>query len=850
LPPRTEDDTNLQDLHCRDVCDDADDYNGVVQEDNDNNDDEAREEFKMTGGSILEESVSELLMDVITELPKVILLGQGNRTAGSHSTNATTTGHNTTNRSSTGRRKDLLSSTNSSAAPLDSNSTNGSANALLLQDLYYQTANTACRIFHNYGALPLDPSHIDRLLDQIASMAISSPSPSSSPRAKIHCGIVAIINSSLDVMGNQVHSQQHHENTNQSSLFLLNAIETLKLTQILIPLSLRHLSHSWVFHPTGNCDNDHGGGGGTTGDGGGDGGSDGVSDEEQETEVQLRLLIGNLFRHFSSLLPSDESDHSNNDDGINDIDDNDNDNNIVAFENTLYRVFQEDYCSINDTNHSSASRLTSTQRHRDMDHGDVVSLPRQQHQDIMIAIEDYTDLASSFLIENVEYAVDVIHASSHHLQKIGVIMRQRKDNARGATTSTTAEGIDDHSSDESIQYLKGVILHTSIAIGMVETFRDGLGLYLPDANSSSDNTNTNDSGAHLGNLWNAFADFVSMLSENDTIMGGSTMGDHQQRRQREDIQLLGSLLDSADNDLFRLYRLMSGTSSMVDDDSSATIPKSNMIDRGSHTQMITLLRAYHWVSSQYYRSSLDSNNSEVVFTDILKKISTSLDSIVTKNGSKFADSNMVAKDDQVRLKQGRKRVRSLGKNEEAVVSEEITMLQACALSTLILPDRTIPDASDNNGTYINEEGCILAALVNPLLTKYINTRPRPSKKSRGYHTPIIADPLNPWHSLLSRKMSETLPWIENCTNVVEIETSAPQLPRNVAASSTSTISDLSLAHMGTGTNATDAYSRSSISIGRSRCQHHNTGSDHDGTDVSTLKAYLQAVEPHVRTLIG
>ena len=81
----------------------------------------------------------------------------------------------------------------------------------------------------------------------------------------------------------------------------------------------------------------------------------------------------------------------------------------------------------------------------------------------MIDVKDYTDLASSFLIENVEYAVDVIYACSHHLQNIGAVMRQQKDNARGATTS----GTNHPSPEESIQYLKGVILHTSIALGMV-----------------------------------------------------------------------------------------------------------------------------------------------------------------------------------------------------------------------------------------------------------------------------------------------------------------------------------------------------------------------------------------------
>ena len=65
----------------------------------------------------------------------------------------------------------------------------------------------------------------------------------------------------------------------------------------------------------------------------------------------------------------------------------------------LYHVFQEDYRITNNTNHSSVSILTSTQRDRDMDHGDSVLLPPWQHQDVMIAIEDYTDLVLSFLIK-------------------------------------------------------------------------------------------------------------------------------------------------------------------------------------------------------------------------------------------------------------------------------------------------------------------------------------------------------------------------------------------------------------------------------------------------------------------
>ena len=87
-------------------------------------------------------------------------------------------------------------------------------------------------------------------------------------------------------------------------------------------------------------------------------------------------------------------------------------------------------------------------------------LPRQRHQGLMTDIEDHMDLVFSFLIENVEYVVDVMYASSHQLQKTGAITRQRNDNAYGVTTSTTAEGIDHHSSDESIQYIKKMSLHT------------------------------------------------------------------------------------------------------------------------------------------------------------------------------------------------------------------------------------------------------------------------------------------------------------------------------------------------------------------------------------------------------
>ena len=120
----------------------------------------------------------------------------------------------------------------------------------------------------------------------------------------------------------------------------------------------------WVSHPNGHYDNDRG-------DGVGDGGSDGVSNKEQESKMQLRLLPGNLLHYFSSLFLSVQSDHSYFDNGTNNIDNIDN-NIIVSFENELYYVFKEDYRITNDTTHSSASRINSTQTYRAMAHGDTI----------------------------------------------------------------------------------------------------------------------------------------------------------------------------------------------------------------------------------------------------------------------------------------------------------------------------------------------------------------------------------------------------------------------------------------------------------------------------------------------
>ena len=65
----------VQYLHYKDVDYDTDDYNGVAQDNNNKDDDESRESFKMQCISIL-----KLLIDVITKLLKVILLCLGNRT--------------------------------------------------------------------------------------------------------------------------------------------------------------------------------------------------------------------------------------------------------------------------------------------------------------------------------------------------------------------------------------------------------------------------------------------------------------------------------------------------------------------------------------------------------------------------------------------------------------------------------------------------------------------------------------------------------------------------------------------------------------------------------------------------
>ena len=288
--------------------------------------------------TILGDDTVVVLMNILTELPKTLLGSsmEDIEQAMTESTSGAQTGvHQDTERAmssfaltqdSNSNTNDYMSVTNTSGNTSASVSENPSATSIssttmssscTLVELLEDITCTTCDILQDYRtiSMPLELSHTDLLLDRVVSLILSSSSASTSTSTSSPMPLLRL----LSLLNQNLLLQEQSETpctsseaeTSSNMLFVLDVNETITLTQLLLPVSLRHLSYSWIFDIKEHDDGEDGGvdiekrhEGNSTGGNHEDAGI-GQNQQrlmEQEGEVLLRVLVGYLFRHLSSLF--------------------------------------------------------------------------------------------------------------------------------------------------------------------------------------------------------------------------------------------------------------------------------------------------------------------------------------------------------------------------------------------------------------------------------------------------------------------------------------------------------------------------------------------------------------------
>ena len=185
--------------------------------------------------------------------------------------------------------------------------------------------------------------------------------------------------------------------------------------------------------------------------------------------------------------------------------------------------------------------------------------------------------------------------------------------------------------------------------------------------------------------------------------------------------------------------------------------------------------------------------------------------------------------------------RSPGFRQDMIAAHESsTLIQACALSTLITPRGMNPcgdpnQCADEYNT-LGFDGGLLSTLVKPLLSM--------GKKANNTAemVPTVVDPMNPWNFLIARNLSQRLSAADNQHQLADGGDLAPPT-RVVTTSSTSSVSDL----RSNNTSSTDRYGRR----GQNNVMQDNEGR-HCGTFVhetrQALAAFSSAIQEPVNTL--
>ena len=543
---------------------------------------------------------------------------------------------------------------------------------------------------------------------------------------------------------------------------ILDANETLRLTQILIPLSLKHLSQSWSFQVRDDDDdNDN-----NEGEGDDEKGAYGyedfgkrnnghcqdqnqcISTKNQHCGLQLRVLLSYLLRHFLSEVNKIDIDVNTSslllDEDEFGVGEDDLSSPMDKLQHVLFHLFQQ---QISDTTRINDGR----------DDADCTS-------NALAMVEDYIDLITSFLVENIEYAIDAIDTSSHYLDQQLHVSKGDHDGNGGAGNYVGTE-YDIGSTTLTHGYVKDTVRLTSLAIGMIELFQEDLGLSWDTYKS------------HAFKLLDEFAPFVAIYCTNGvlryadganvtidsgdkalmelwSIMRGSTdtegcmgagvcLGD----RDRDPQPLAGnSILEAASFGSKRRRILpnehIEGTKLGV---------SLSMSARGlDKTMVTTLLRAFSTNPSS--EAALDVIQTEVaVAKEKLFHSSTQIEGVCESSAS---------------------------------ANQFASLLQACALSTLIMPQEECYEHEENHEIEsLGFNGGLFSTLVDPLVSViYVEDGDDDNRTTEPVH--CMVDAMNPWNYFLSRNLSAKLSLMVG----EDPESSLPM--RVVTTSSVSSVSDI------------------------------------------------------------
>ena len=582
-----------------------------------------------------------------------------------------------------------------------------------LRDLLDSITSIACSLLQKYASMPFSANHIDRLLDRTATLALIG---------QVDIDVLQLLNSSLLHYEHLAGSDQSYARNDLNvdcedeidphysdgsgdhcprsvggnhvpprGSIILNANETLRLTQILMPLSLKHLSQAWTFPVRDDEDDSR------------------IENQQNELAtwkkqhggLQLRVLLGCLLQHFLSEV-----------DKLDSIEFGDDESPLEKLQQIIFYIFQKELVDGDDDANCSAM------------------------------VEDYIDLITSFLVENIEYAVDVIDTSSHILRQLPTSTNDCENGVRGNTECEIGS---------THRYIKDAIQLTSLAIGMIEFFQEDLGLPWETYKS------------HAVKLLEDFASFVAVYCNDGVLMHAHGSN---------------ATMDSADKSLMKLWSIMRDLSSAKND----SCP-------GDHQTLPGNATGDYATFGSKRRRVLPNENDEAKMGSsgcaLNKTMVTTLLRAFLTSSSNEAAMDLIRRE-LVIAKEGilKPVMETPGVWQSDLAREFSSLMQACALSTLLMPQEDSYDIEESHeGGSLRFNGGLFSTMVDPLVAL---ANVEDNKANSPISDPVygMVDAMNPWNYLLSRNLSTKL-------SLLDVEDSEPGMPmRVVTTSSASSVSDL------------------------------------------------------------
>lgn len=488
---------------------------------------------------------------------------------------------------------------------------------------------------------------------------------------------------------------------------------------------------------------------------------------QQESEIQLRVLLGYLFRHLTSLMYNDGK-------GENDTYNDEKSCISASLEESLYQLFH-------DTTNTSTCHRQNQHHHSYYSYGSNNNTARERK----LFVEDYIDLVTSFLIESIEYAIDVMDNASHFLRNF-ISNNKFLDDDMNIELGGNGKLPQQHdglgTNDERVRgnitsircHVKDTIRHCSIAIGVIEIFYEDMKLHNFSTNNSSLSSTSDNS--HLMSLYKSYTEFVASFCTDELLHGTFCWSS------AKDVEAVSVLFDSADNVLFRLSEIVS-TIENKERKNKNPFESSDGLDaaltnrgkkrrrvnyrRGAEGNIrfmdtattVVFLRAFHCSKNRCFEGEENETGRAVIQTT-MSKVHSKLQRIYPYERNDIDSCRSVV--------------------EFKAASETINLIQACALSTLMLTSCNSDDQGNIEHLNNQQEEHLLGSLLSPLM--------RGDHDVNAKEGNSVIDPLNPWSYLLRTKIAEMSPgvkgWNRNA-NVVP----AP-LPTAVSTSSVSSVSDL------------------------------------------------------------